>query len=126
MQATSWRKSSRSSDNANPNCVECRVTWRKSSRSSASGADQNCVEARSYEGQFQVRDSKLGHDSPVFDLAASEFASLLRATSVRLPRHKQAAPGRGREPLAFVLHPQNSAATIAVMASETSGAAVRL
>jgi hypothetical protein len=125
MKATSWRKSRRSASSGEQNCVECRVTWRKSSRSTNSG-DQNCVEARALEGQFQVRDSKLGHESPVFDLAASEFASLLRATSVRLPRHKQAAPGRGREPLAFVLHPQNSAATIAVMASETSGAAVRL
>ncbi|MEV3937771.1 DUF397 domain-containing protein [Glycomyces sp. NPDC049804] len=69
------------------------MTWRKSSRSSDSGADQNCVEARSFEGQFQVRDSKLGHESPVFELAAPEFASLLRATSARLPRRAAAAPG---------------------------------
>jgi hypothetical protein len=94
MQATSWRKSSRSTNSGEQNCVEARQTWRKSSRSTNSG-DQNCVEARPFEGQFQVRDSKLGHDSPVFDLAASEFASLLRATSARLPRHKQAAPGIG-------------------------------
>lgn len=94
MQATSWRKSSRSSDSGpDQNCVECRVTWRKSSRSSNSGPDQNCVEARSFEGQFQVRDSKLGHDSPVFALDAAEFATLLRATTARLPKHEQAAPG---------------------------------
>lgn len=81
MQATSWRKSSRSASTGEQNCVECRRTWRRSSRSSDSGADQNCVEARAFEGQFQVRDSKLGHDSPVFDLPAAEFATLLRATA---------------------------------------------
>lgn len=80
MQATSWRKSSRSSDSgADQNCVEARVAWRKSSRSSNSGADQNCVEARAIEGRFQVRDSKLGEDSPVFDLPAAEFSGLLVA-----------------------------------------------
>jgi hypothetical protein len=52
--------------------------WRKSSRSSNSG-DQNCVEARRDERSFQVRDSKLGERSPIFDLDAEEFASLLGA-----------------------------------------------
>lgn len=52
--------------------------WRKSSRSSSQG-NGDCVEARSIEGNFQVRDSKLGDDSPVFDLAADEFSSLLSA-----------------------------------------------
>ncbi|THV41537.1 DUF397 domain-containing protein [Glycomyces buryatensis] len=80
MQATSWRKSSRSSDTGNQNCVECRQTWRKSSRSSNTG-DQNCVEARAFEGQYQVRDSKLGEDSPVFDLPTAEFTGLLRAAA---------------------------------------------
>ncbi|QSB06257.1 DUF397 domain-containing protein [Natronoglycomyces albus] len=51
--------------------------WRKSSRSSGGGA-QNCVEARR-TGAFQVRDSKLGDASPVFDLADGDFTSLLRA-----------------------------------------------
>jgi len=78
MQATSWRKSSRSTSDGNQNCVECRRTWRKSSRSDSTG-DQNCVEARAFSGQFQVRDSKLGEDSPVFDLPAAEFSGLLRA-----------------------------------------------
>lgn len=51
--------------------------WRKSSRSGNSGA--NCVEARAAESGFQVRDSKLGDHSPVFDLAPKEFVSVLRA-----------------------------------------------
>lgn len=80
MEATSWRKSSRSSDAGNQNCVECRRTWRKSSCSNSTG-DQNCLEARSFSGQFQVRDSKLGEDSPVFDLPAAEFSGLLRAAN---------------------------------------------
>jgi len=54
------------------------TTWRKSSRSSNSG-DQNCVEARRAQAGFQVRDSKLGEDSPVFGLDEGEFTSLLRA-----------------------------------------------
>jgi hypothetical protein len=50
--------------------------WRKSSRSGDQGA--NCVEARSRGGTFQVRDSKLGEDSPILELNESEFVSLLR------------------------------------------------
>lgn len=53
------------------------TAWRKSSRSGNSGA--NCVEARTGETGFQVRDSKLGDDSPIFDLRTEEFTSLLRA-----------------------------------------------
>lgn len=52
--------------------------WRKSSRSSSQG-DGNCVEARAADGGFQMRDSKLGDDSPVFELATKEFVSVLRA-----------------------------------------------
>ncbi|MEU5872337.1 DUF397 domain-containing protein [Glycomyces sp. NPDC047369] len=78
MQATSWRKSTRSTSSGNQNCVEARLTWRKSSRSTSDG-NQNCVEARAFEGRFQVRDSKLGEDSPVFDLPAAEFSGLLVA-----------------------------------------------
>lgn len=51
--------------------------WRKSKRSTDQGA--NCVEARSEESGFAVRDSKLGDDSPVFALDANGFQSLLRA-----------------------------------------------
>lgn len=58
------------------------TSWRKSSRSSNSG-DNNCVEARSSEQGFQVRDSKLGDGSPVFDLDAGEFLDLLRRAAQR-------------------------------------------
>lgn len=52
--------------------------WRKSTRSQGT-ADSNCVEARTAERGFQVRDSKLGDDSPVFDLDTRAFTGLLRA-----------------------------------------------
>jgi hypothetical protein len=54
------------------------TSWRKSSRSSNSG-DNNCLEARVADGQFQVRDSKLGEDSPIFSLDREQFKSVLRA-----------------------------------------------
>lgn len=54
------------------------TSWRKSSRSSNSG-DQNCVEARRQGSAFQVRDSKMGENSPIFDLDPKAFASLLGA-----------------------------------------------
>lgn len=54
------------------------TSWRKSSRSTGDN-NSNCVEARADEAGFQVRDSKLGEESPVFDLAPEEFMSLLRA-----------------------------------------------
>jgi hypothetical protein len=73
-----WRKSTRSNSGDDSNCVECRVTWRKSSRSN-SGDDSSCVEARSQAGAFQVRDSKLGHDSPIFDLSTTDFKALISA-----------------------------------------------
>ncbi|SDL33733.1 protein of unknown function [Glycomyces sambucus] len=78
QSATAWRKSTRSTGTNNSNCVECRQTWRKSSRSSGT-SNSNCVEARHTPGAFQVRDSKLGEASPIFDLAAGDFASLLTA-----------------------------------------------
>lgn len=77
VEYTSWRKSTLSSNSGQTDCVECRQTWRKSTRSSDSG-QTNCVEARNTDSGFQVRDSKLGHDSPVFDLTASDFTGLLR------------------------------------------------
>lgn len=52
--------------------------WRKSSRSSGTN-NSNCVEARSTVGAFQVRDSKLGQVSPVFDLPTADFVGLLDA-----------------------------------------------
>ncbi|MFC3491081.1 DUF397 domain-containing protein [Glycomyces rhizosphaerae] len=54
------------------------MTWRKSSRSSGAD-DSQCIEARSQTGGFQVRDSKLGHDSPIFDLGSTDFKALLTA-----------------------------------------------
>jgi hypothetical protein len=51
--------------------------WRKSRRSNDQGA--NCVEARTNEERFEVRDSKLGDDSPIFGLSTEAFQSLLRA-----------------------------------------------
>ena len=78
---TSWRKSTRSSGASDSSCVECRVTWRKSTRSGGQN-DSNCVEARQQADAFQVRDSKLGHDSPVFDLASTDFKALLSAAEL--------------------------------------------
>jgi hypothetical protein len=96
-----WRKSTRSSDSGNGNCVEVaclhEIPWRKSSRSQTNGAcvevgclhgeqwrksshsagNGNCVEARALPTGFVLRDSKLSDDSPVFDLAAPDFAGLL-------------------------------------------------
>jgi hypothetical protein len=77
---TAWRKSTRSGGDNNSSCVELRRAWRKSTRS---GSDNNssCVELSTCEesGAFHVRDSKLGDASPVFDLAATDLVSLLRA-----------------------------------------------
>ncbi len=79
MRQTGWRKSSRSSGDPNSNCVEARVSsWRKSSRSSGQ-TNSECVEARAVAADFQVRDSKLGDTSPVFDLKADDFTGLLRS-----------------------------------------------
>lgn len=49
--------------------------WRKSSRSGGGGS--NCVEARTAEVGYQVRDSKLSDDSPVFTLNTTDFTALL-------------------------------------------------
>ncbi|GAA2159510.1 MULTISPECIES: DUF397 domain-containing protein [Glycomyces] len=51
--------------------------WRKARRSNDAGA--NCVEARTNEGAFEVRDSKLGEESPIFGIKVTEFEALLRA-----------------------------------------------
>lgn len=79
MSQAGWRKSSRSGGAQNSDCVEARVApWRKSSRSSGA-QNSDCVEARPAASGFQVRDSKLGDDSPIFDLHTADFSGLLRA-----------------------------------------------
>jgi hypothetical protein len=52
------------------------TAWRKSSRSGNSGA--NCVEVRVNDVKIEVRDSKLGSDSPIFGFSSQDFQSLLR------------------------------------------------
>ncbi|GAA1661309.1 hypothetical protein GCM10009830_03080 [Glycomyces endophyticus] len=80
---TAWRKSTRSGGDNDSNCVELRRAWRKSTRS---GGDNNsdCVELAACNDSdgMHVRDSKLGNDSPVFDLAVADFRSLLRAAGL--------------------------------------------
>jgi hypothetical protein len=79
MNQAGWRKSSRSSGEQNSDCVEARVApWRKSRRSSGQ-QDSACVEARPAFTGFQVRDSKLGDESPILDLGSADFTGLLRA-----------------------------------------------
>lgn len=51
--------------------------WRKSTRSQGNGG--SCVELRTNDAEFQVRDSKLGDASPIFDLQTEDLTSLLRA-----------------------------------------------
>ncbi|WP_344487662.1 DUF397 domain-containing protein [Glycomyces endophyticus] len=96
MSQDGWRKSSRSDGSANSNCVEARVApWRKSSRSDGS-ANSDCVEARPAAVGFQVRDSKLGEGSPIFDLHTADFTGLLRAAGRSLdprPRRGALPPG---------------------------------
>jgi len=52
--------------------------WRKSSRSSSAGG--SCVEARLSETGPQIRDSKLGEASPIFELSRSDLSALLNTT----------------------------------------------
>lgn len=51
--------------------------WRKSTRSANQGS---CVELRSSARGFQVRDSKLGDNSPILNLSGSDLTGLLRNT----------------------------------------------
>ena len=52
--------------------------WKKSSRSSSQG-NGDCVEVRTDGSAFQVRDSKLGEGSPIFDVSREGFTALMRA-----------------------------------------------
>jgi len=49
--------------------------WRKSSRSQGNGG--SCVETRLHAGTPEIRDSKMGESSPIFQLSRSDFAALL-------------------------------------------------
>ena len=51
--------------------------WRKAKASGGQG--DNCVEVRMREGSFQVRDSKLGDASPIFDLSHDTLTALIRS-----------------------------------------------
>lgn len=56
--------------------------WRKASYS-ADPADygQHCVESRTAGSGFQIRDSKLGDDSPIFTVPATAYAALLASAA---------------------------------------------
>lgn len=53
--------------------------WRKSSRSGNGEAGSDCVEARAAVAGFEVRDSKLSEDSPVFGLKEGDFVAFLES-----------------------------------------------
>ncbi|MFG3340915.1 DUF397 domain-containing protein [Glycomyces sp. NPDC048151] len=67
--------------------------WRKSSRSGGQ-QDSQCVEARAIAADFQVRDSKLGDASPLFDLKTADFTGLLRAAGRDLDARERNIRGR--------------------------------
>lgn len=86
MLTNEWRKSSRSASGPNDQCVEARQVsglareWRKSSRS-AGGPNDQCVEARRADLVVQVRDSKLGEDSPILDASPADWRGFLTAVA---------------------------------------------
>lgn len=51
--------------------------WRKSTRSNNSGNGQECVEARAAGAGFEIRDSKLNDESPIFGLSVTDFNGLV-------------------------------------------------
>lgn len=86
MLTSEWRKSSRSGSNTNGQCLEARQVsglsreWQKSSRSS--GNDNSaCVEARRADPVVQVRDSKLGEESPILDASPADWRGFLSAVT---------------------------------------------
>jgi hypothetical protein len=54
-----------------------KTAWRKATRSQGNGG--SCVELRVSDEEFQVRDSKLGNASPIFDLTPEGLKSWVRA-----------------------------------------------
>lgn len=53
-------------------------TWKKSSRSSGNGS---CVEVRLVDESVQVRDTKLGEDSPILGVGAAGWAGFAAAVA---------------------------------------------
>lgn len=53
-----------------------RGPWRKSTRSNSTG-NGDCVEARVAQEGFELRDSKLGDNSPIFGISAGDFGILI-------------------------------------------------
>ncbi|GAB4007805.1 hypothetical protein GCM10029992_62520 [Glycomyces albus] len=51
--------------------------WRKAKASGGDG--NNCVEVRKQAGCFQMRDSKLGDASPIFNLGHDTLTALIRS-----------------------------------------------
>lgn len=66
--------------------------WRKSSRTGG-GDNQNCVEARVSSGEFLVRDSKLGAESPVLTTSAVGWRAFLDAVAKLPTLHPWAGSG---------------------------------
>jgi hypothetical protein len=94
MLTSEWRKSSRSGNNDQGQCVEARQVegltqeWRKSSRS-AGGVNDQCVEARRAAPMVQVRDSKLGDGSPILSTSSADWLGFLAAVAkLPLNHHK--------------------------------------
>jgi len=72
------------------------IGWRKPSKSSG-GENSDCAEARTDASGFQVRDSKLGEGSPIFELKTADFKGLLKAAGRSWPPDmRRDRPLRGR------------------------------
>lgn len=54
--------------------------WRKSSRS-GDNTSQQCVEARALASVVQVRDTKLGEDSPILGASRADWQGFLAAVA---------------------------------------------
>ena len=79
LSGLAWRKSSRSGQHTNGNCVEvafASVEWRKSSRS-GQGSNGNCVEVAFAGPAVAVRDSKSPNEGALA-FPSAEWVSFLR------------------------------------------------
>ncbi|MFE9658725.1 DUF397 domain-containing protein [Streptomyces sp. NPDC005955] len=59
------------SDGSGSNCVEVALDWFKSTYSDNTGSD--CVEVAACPHRVHLRDSKLGDDSPTFQVEAASW-----------------------------------------------------